>query len=71
MRRFEVGKRYEDGGFTFEVVRRTAKFVTLKEIRHAGRFNETVKDIIRLKVYEWPTGEEVFLSKYGFYEVHA
>lgn len=41
MRKFEVGKRYkETDSIEFEIIKRTAKFVTYVEIQHAGRFNE-------------------------------
>lgn len=69
MKKFEVGKRYEDGAMTFEVISRTAKFVTVKFIQHANKANESVRDVVKVKVNNWET-EEVIFPK-NMYEVHA
>lgn len=68
MKKFEIGKRYAEGGVTFEVLSRTAKTVKLALIQHAGRFNEKVTDIKSRKVNNWDTEEVVF---WGCYEIHA
>lgn len=43
MRKFEVGKVYGEDAVKYEVVKRTAKFVTILEVHHFGKFNETKK----------------------------
>lgn len=68
MRKFEVGKRYEDGAMTVEVLKRTAKTVTVGIIYHAGRINEKIGDVKKCKVCDWETEEVIFP---GHYEVHA
>lgn len=61
MRKFEVGKRYfEEESKVYEVVSRTAKTLTIVEIRHAGRFNEERLEAKKIKVREWD-GREVIL----------
>lgn len=40
MIKFEVGKIYKDKSVAFEVVKRTAKTVTIVQIHHYGRWNE-------------------------------
>lgn len=68
MKKFEVGKRYNDESATFEVLSRTKKTVTVAYIHHPGRFNERMSEAERKKIYDWKT-EEVFY--WGCYEVHA
>lgn len=68
MRKFEVGKRYEDGAMTIEVLKRTAKTLTVAVISHAGKFNENIRDIKKCKINNWETEEVVFLN---CYELHA
>lgn len=68
MRKFEVGKRYNDGCATFEIISRTAKTIKVAYIQHAGRFNEKVTDVKTKKVYNWETEEVAY---YGYYEIHA
>lgn len=63
MRKFEIGKRYNDGSFTFEIVKRTAKTVTYVKVIHAGRFNEKKdNEEKRAKILDWDT-REVFIVK--------
>ena len=70
MRTFEVGKRYNDGAATFEIVKRTAKFVTYVYIHHPGRCNEKRGEEKRTKIYQCPGHEcEVFATSH--YEVEA
>lgn len=45
MKKFEVDKRYVEGGVTFEVISRTAKTAKMALIQHAGRCNEKVTDV--------------------------
>lgn len=40
MIKFEVGKIYKDKSVAFEVVKRTAKTVTIVQLHHFGRWNE-------------------------------
>lgn len=60
MRKFEVGKRYYNGGVTFEIVKRTAKRLTYQKIQHAGRFNEKITDEGTVKIHDWETREVFF-----------
>ena len=65
MRKFEVGKWYkETDSIEFEIIKRTAKFVTYVEIQHAGRFNERRCEPKRTKVFDWETREVFFASGY-------
>ena len=69
MRKFELGKRYKETESTvFEIIKRTAKFVTYVEITHEGRFNERRSEPRRTRVYNWE-GREVFFS--GIYQLEA
>ena len=63
MRTFEVGKFYEYGAIVYKVIARSAKFVTVEELQHFGRYNERVTDTKRLKVNNWE-GREVFFDNY-------
>ena len=58
---FEVGKRYNDGAFVFEIVKRTVKTVTYTLIQHPGRYNEKRGEEKRAKIQQWD-GREVFFS---------
>ena len=60
MRKFEVGKRYKDGAMTIEVLKRTAKTLTVAIIAHAGRANEKVRETKKCKVNNSGTEEEYF-----------
>lgn len=68
MRKFEVGKRYNDGAMTIEVLKRTAKTLKVAIIAHAGRSNENVRETKSVRVNDWDTEEVVFLN---CYEIHA
>lgn len=68
MKNFEVGKRYKEGGVTFEVLSRTAKTVKMALIQHAGRANERITSIETKKISNWDTEEVVY---FGCYEIHA
>lgn len=62
--KFEVGKRYNDGFATFEIISRTAKTATIGFVKHAGKFNEKITDVKTKKINFWPTGEVIFFSPY-------
>lgn len=68
MKKFEIGKRYTEGGVTFEVLSRTAKTVKMALIQHAGRANEKVTSIKSKKVNNWGTEEVIY---WNCYEIHA
>ncbi len=68
MKRFEIGKRYTEGGVTFEVISRTAKTVKMALIQHTGRANEKVTSVKSKKINNWETEEVVF---WNCYEIHA
>lgn len=68
MRKFEVGKRYNDGAFVFEIVKRTAKTIRFVQIQHAGRSNERRYNEGSAKIEAWD-GREVFFK--GDYTVEA
>lgn len=57
MRKFEVGKVYGEDEVKYEVVKRTAKFVTILEVHHFGKFNETKKNERKVKVSLWDETE--------------
>lgn len=40
MTKFEVGERYRIGGIAVEIVGRSARYVTYRNIQHVGKFNE-------------------------------
>lgn len=64
MRKFEVGKRYNDGAATFEITGRTAKTVKFVYIHHAGRFNEKKADEQKAKINKWEDREVFFTNCY-------
>lgn len=68
MKRFEVGKRYNDGAGCVEIVKRTEKTVTVVTIQHAERFNERKSEPKTAKINNWDFGEVIF---YNCYEFHA
>lgn len=68
MRRFEVGKRYNDGAAVFEITGRTAKTIKFTMIQHAGRSNERRCDEKKTKINEWE-GREVFFT--NCYQIEA
>ena len=61
MRKFEVGKRYNDGAATFEIVARTEKTIKFVMVQHAGRSNERKMNEKKAKISEWE-GREVFVT---------
>ena len=61
MRKFEVGKRYNDGVYVFEVIKRGAKTLKVVQIQHAERFNEKKCDEKVVKIQEWDD-REVFIT---------
>lgn len=65
MRKFEVGKRYtENGAVEFEIVKRTAKFVTYVMIQHPGKSNERRCDAKKARINEWDNREVFFAGNY-------
>ena len=75
MKKFEVGNyytRFEDGNnvesasIVYEVVKRTAKTITIVEIQHFGRYNERKSEpkTLKIKDREWNGGE--FTTKGDF-----
>lgn len=63
MNKFEVGKIYnEDGAVAYEVTKRTAKFVTVIEIHHLGRFNENKRNERKVKVAIWDDTEVLIIG---------
>lgn len=61
MRKFEVGKRYNDGAAVFEIVARTAKTIKFVRVQHAGRSNERRYDEKKVKIQNW-NDREVFIT---------
>lgn len=68
MKKFEIGKRYEDGAITFEVIARTAKTITVNVIQHAGKVNEKVTSEKKTRVFDWDDRE---YANIGCYEILA
>lgn len=64
MRTFEVGKRYNDGAATFEIVTRTAATIKFCMIQHPGRSNERRCDEKKAKINNWGDREVFFTSCY-------
>ena len=64
MKKFEVGKRYNNGGMTFEIISRTAKTAKVAYIQHAGRSNEKVTSVKNKKIENWETEEVIFCEPY-------
>ena len=61
MKKFEVGKRYFGSGVRpYEIIKRTAKTVTYREIDHAGKSNERVADERTMKISIWDGVEVIF-----------
>nr|WP_317362587.1 hypothetical protein [uncultured Blautia sp.] len=69
MTKFEIGKRYKDGAMTIEVLKRTVKTLKVAIIAHAGRTNEKVREIKKVKINNWDTEEVIFI--HDCYELHA
>lgn len=63
MRKFETNARYYESGLTYEVVKRTAKKVTVNIIQHAGRFNERITGTKTVKILDWKNGEAFIIGE--------
>ena len=61
MKKFEVGKRYNDGTATFEITARTAKTVKFVMIQHPGKSNERRCNEKKAKISKWDE-KEVFMT---------
>lgn len=68
MKKFEVGNYYtrfeddnnvENASIVYEVVKRTTKTITIVEIQHFGRYNESKSEpkTIKIKDREWNGSE--------------
>ena len=68
MKKFEVGNYYtrfendnniENASVVYEVVKRTAKTLTIVEIQHFGRYNESKSEpkTLKIKDREWNGSE--------------
>ena len=68
MKTFEVGKRYNDGAATFEIVARTAKTIKFVMVQHAGRENERKSEEKKAKINIW-NNKEIFVT--NIYTVEA
>ena len=67
MKKFEINKRYEafsGSSLTFEIIKRTTKYITYVEVTHAGRYNESKSEPKTVKIKNWEKGE-VFMTKRG------
>lgn len=64
MKKFEVGKRYEDGGLTFEIIARTEKTVKYVAIHHPGRNNERIVKKGQAKIHNWSDREVFYRGDY-------
>lgn len=70
MKRFEIGNKYSnDNGVTvYEIIKRTAKFVTYNEILHYGRSNEKIATTKKAGIKEWDSREVFFGKMYATIE---
>ena len=64
MRKFEIGKRYSEGGMTIEVADRTEKTITFFVILHAGHPNERVRETKKKRIQNSRNGEAIWMSPY-------
>lgn len=64
MRKFEIGKRYSEGGMTIEVVSRTEKTITFAVVLHAGCANEKVRETKKKRIQNFGKGEAIWMSPY-------
>lgn len=60
MKTFEIGKMYGDKAVKFEIIARTAKFVTHVTVQHPGRYNEKKGDPERIKIRICDDAEVIF-----------
>lgn len=58
----DVIATYMNDVLVFEVVKRTAKFLTYVEIQKYGKYNETREEPKRTKIHDWDTREVFFAS---------
>lgn len=65
MIKFEIGKIYKDKSVAFEVVKRTAKTVTIVQLHHFGRWNEKRGTEEKKKVTNYLHDNIEVLSSYG------
>lgn len=65
MIKFEVGKIYKNKSVAFEVVKRTAKTVTIVQLHHFGRWNEKRGTEEKKKVANYLHDNIEVLSSYG------
>lgn len=63
MNKFEVGKMYGEHAVKYEIVARTAKTITYREVSHIGRINEKKSEAKRVKISDWEN-REVFYTHY-------
>lgn len=61
IRKFEIGKRYNDGAAVFEIVKRTEKTITFVMVQHAGKCNERKREAKKAKISVWED-REVFMT---------
>ena len=60
MKKFKVGYIYGEHAQKFEVIKRTAKFLTIVSVQHIGHTNERRFDERRIKVAPWGNEEAIF-----------
>jgi hypothetical protein len=60
MKKFEVGYIYGEHAQKFEVIKRTAKFLTIVSVQHIGHTNECRFDERRIKIAPWGNEEAIF-----------
>lgn len=64
MKKFEIGKRYNDGTITFEITGRTDKTIKFAMIQHAGKTNERKCEEKKAKINIWENKEVFFTNCY-------
>jgi len=60
MTKFEVGKMYGEHSRKYEIVARTAKYITFVDVIHAGRYNEKRHEPTKVKIHVWDDREVIF-----------
>lgn len=61
--RFEDGNNVENASVVYEVVKRTAKTITIVEIQHFGRYNERKSEPKTLKIKDREWNDSEFTTK--------
>lgn len=61
--RFEDGNNVENASVVYEVVKRTAKTITIVEIQHFGRYNESKSEPKTLKIKDRGWNGSEFITK--------